>query len=156
MSSAVPKLLALPLFVLLLGCREPAPPRPTPLEVELGAPRLGARGQSTTVELDLQFKNATASPEEMFVFVTAHNHQPRPPTRVIWPPAAEPELRNSYTGLIVGVPTRGFRVQLAPGASTSTSCRLLTEPNRRALEELWIQGYDAQGGLVFDRRESLR
>lgn len=146
--------LALALALGPWGCQDKLKLAPTPLAVRHESPRL--RPADDALEIPISVSNPTASPQEIFLFVTAHNNEPRPPTRVIWPPAAEPELRNSFAGLIVGRPERGYRIALAPGAETATVGVLLPDLERRVLKEYWVQAVDASGQLVFDSRGPLR
>lgn len=148
--------LALALALGALGCRDRSELVPTPLDVRHSGPRSVEAGGETAYTIDVSVSNPTPNPQEIFLFVTAHNHEPRPPTRVIWPPSAEPELRNSFSGLIIAQPVRGYRVALAPGASTSTTSLLMPAGGRRVLKEYWVQAVDGDGQLVFDSRGALR
>jgi len=146
-------------FILLLcslGCADKTELKPTPVEIRVGSPRVTQGPQATSIELELEFKNPTTVAQEIFVIITAHNNEPRPPSRMIWPSTAEPELRNSFAGLVVALPERGYRVELAPGAESAVKTAMVGAADRRVFKEYWVQAFDKSGQLVFDRRGDLR
>lgn len=137
------------------SCKEDAPAK-MPFELKVSRPvQAAAPNGNSKLTFEVSGHNDTAQEQTLYVFVAAYNMAPKPPTRGIWPAAAEPELNNSSHELIVGQHRRGFEVKVPAGGTFETYGEITTPPGRNRFNAYQVQIYDAEGRKVRDTYNDL-